>query len=286
VVVRIFDFKADGAFVQDAAQKWGQPSVMDKSGFMFVQPVGDFITIGQGEPIPLAKRHLIGGKLYDLKVAADGSSITYWPAPDGKCGKIEVPKIPSLKSLVILGDQGAYDLVACGTSEIPVGKYKFCYGLIAQGTQTLAISFAEWAKEPIKLEIVEGKNAPKIGPPFAFDWKPVMSMGRLLIDANYWHIVGAGGESYREIQYSQWYPHVAFMEGDKILQTVDKPSDLYKEAGVPFPKGMTDANGKVAMAANVPILGRVATTLTLKEVLANQSRYSDRNRSNKDSSVK
>lgn len=276
VVVRIFDDNADGVFAQDAVQKWGGPAVLNRTSFVSVQPIGDMIAIGQGEPIPLTKRHLIGGKLYELKVAADGSTVTYWPAPDGKSGKIDLPKIPSLKSLVIIGDQGAYDLVTCGTSEIPAGKYKFCYGLIAQGKQTMAISFDTF-KEPVALEIVEGKNAPKVGPPFTFDWKPLASRGRLLIDASYWHIVGAGGESYREIQGSAWwYPRVAFMEGEKILQTVDKYSDLYKDSGVPFPKGMTDANGKVAMAANVPILGRVATTLTLKEVMANQPRDSDR----------
>ena len=123
IPVRLIDDDMDGKFSQKASGRSG----------------GDAILIGaSSSAVPLREVHRIGKHLYRLKAASDGSSIDYERMDDTAIGQVNaVFPANTLRSLVLVGKDCAFDVKTDGLAGIPGGDYKLAYGVVSRSAATL-----------------------------------------------------------------------------------------------------------------------------------------------------
>jgi hypothetical protein len=204
--VRILDDNMDGAFSQKP------------SGFG-----GDAILIGSSRSaIPLRGVHRIGKDLYRLKVASDGTSIDYERLSDTAVGQVKA-KFPanSLKSLVLIGSDCAFDVKTDGDLGIPAGTYKLAYGLVSRSATTL--KFRPGMSTP-KYEIQDGMiNTLRIGAPVRLDFAASYRAGKVGLSANAVSVVGSGSEIYGPLDFTRGGdarpPTVTMLSGRRVASS-------------------------------------------------------------------
>lgn len=214
VNVRLIDENLDGQITQDGK---------------------DAIVIGQSQYAqPLLKQHMIGNAMFDLTVAADGTSIEFTKQAT-KLAQIEVPllKAPSVGCLIMVDQESgrAVDLVT-NKAGIPSGSYKLCYGTIGQGKDQLMIrpgggspamalgssqtSIASPSTYEIKDDVV---NVLKLGPTFKVAFQAFFNSAKneVTVSPRMMAVEGAGKESYNVNINGLKAPQIAFMEGNKQI---------------------------------------------------------------------
>ncbi|MBT3198461.1 MAG: hypothetical protein HN350_00960 [Phycisphaerales bacterium] len=206
IPVRILDDNMDGKFTQN------------KSRFS-----SDAIMIGSSpSAIPLRKTHRIGKHIYQLTVAADGTSIDYKRVDDAKLGRV-ITKFSSsmLKSLVLVGSDSAYDIKTDGLAGIPAGDYKLAYGLIGRGSKKLSFKPSTLTPDyPITADMV---NTLRIGPPARVDFDASYRGGKVQLSAYDVKVLGAGSEIYGPIDFTRKGntkpPQIIILNGRKIASS-------------------------------------------------------------------
>ena len=186
IPVRILDDNMDGKFTQTASKH-----------------SGDAILIGRStSAIPLKKMHRIGKHIYNLTVAADGSSIEYKRVDDLKFGQVKTA-LPSslLSSLVLVGADCAYDVKTDGMIGIPEGTYQLAYGLVGRSSSKLSIKPGRTTPQyPVVAGMI---NTLRIGKPIRLDFAASYRGGKVELSAYNVRVVGAGGEIYGPIDFTK-----------------------------------------------------------------------------------
>jgi hypothetical protein len=164
---------------------------------------GDAILIGRsGAAIPLRSLHRIGKDLYRLKVAPDGSSIDYERVDDAAIGQVRaIFPANTLKSLVLVSRDSAFDVKTDGVAGIPAGTYSLMYGTVSRSAATLTFRPGETTP---KYDITNGMiNTLRIGKPLRVNFLASYSKGKVGLSASAVSIVGSGSEIYGPLNFNQ-----------------------------------------------------------------------------------
>ena len=206
IPVRILDDDMDGKFSQKPVGRGG-----------------DAILIGTSvAAVPLREIHRIGRHIYRLKVAEDGSSIEYKQLPDTPVGRVTATfPNSSLKSLVLVGENSAFDVKTDGRMGIPGGTYKLAYGVVARSTSSL--TFHPSRATP-KYDIKGGMiNKLRIGSPIRLNFVASSGKGKIGLSASTVSIVGSGDEVYGPLNFSRGGnvrpPTVTLLNGRKVASS-------------------------------------------------------------------
>ncbi len=261
VDIRLFDVAMHGKFSQEGADKWKLHYGHHQPHAFVRMPQSEMISIGNNLAIPLAKRHLIGDKLYDLKVEPDGTAITFTPVKDVRFGKVEIPpEFAAMKFLAFAGDEGCYDLVACKKTGIPVGTYKPCFGHIAKGDFDLRIRFDSYYPD---LKIAEGSNPVKLSTPCKVCDCPTIGDGKVNFNGVGVAFTGSNGEIYFN-GFTYLLKEALLVSGNKILQR----NAHFGFDGLTLPKGDPQDDLKVVITCTkVPNMGTLNAIWTVKELM-------------------
>ena len=207
IPVRLMDDDMDGKFSQKS------------SGFSG----GDAILIGaSSSAVPLREVHRIGKKLYRLKVASDGSSIDYELMGDTAIGQVKaVYPNNILKSLVLVGENSAFDVNIDGKAGIPGGDYKLAYGVVSRSAATL--TFKPGMATPT-YGIQNGMvNTLRIGLPIRLEFAASYKAGKVGLSAGAVSVVGSGSETYGPINFTRTGnarpPTVTMLNGNKVVSS-------------------------------------------------------------------
>jgi len=205
VPVRLLDDNMDGKFTQTSSARTG----------------GDAILIGSSSSaIPLRKIHRIGKNIYRLRVAEDGSSIDYERLDDTEMGLVKaVFPASSLKSLVLVGSDSAFDVKTDGLAGIPAGSYSLAYGTVGRSASSL--SFKPGRTTP-QYDIQAGMiNTLRIGSPVRLEFGASLRAGKVGLSANAVSVVGSGSEVYGPLDFTKGGnakpPQVIMLNGRKVV---------------------------------------------------------------------
>ncbi len=173
----------------------------DNQDGIFTQNGNDAILTGsRSTALPLMKRHRIGKEFYELTVSGDGGTIEYVQLKDVQMGKVKLPlKSSILRSCVLWGSKGSYDLKACRTNGIPAGKYRLCFGVL-KGKEDIAFS-PDPQVNPKYTIAADSTNKLPLGTPIKVHFSAQLAGSKLTISPGF-KLVGAGGEVYRPIALS------------------------------------------------------------------------------------
>ncbi|MCP4375523.1 MAG: hypothetical protein GY794_05025 [bacterium] len=203
--VRLLDDNMDGKFTQTAAQ------------------AGDAILIGRSTvAIPLRSIHRIGRNFYRLKVASDGSSIDYERMDDTTVGEVRaIFPANTLKSLVLVGKDSAFDVKIDGKAGIPAGTYSLLYGIVSRSAATLTF---RPGRETPKYEITGDMiNTLRIGKPIRVNFNASYSKGKIELSAGGVSIVGSGSEIYGPLNFNRdgnlRLPQVTILNGRRPVSS-------------------------------------------------------------------
>jgi len=194
--VRLFDDNLDGEFTQDGK---------------------DAIAVGRAlVAMPLGRTHQIGRDICDLTVAKDGTSIQATPRTDVKLGVVETPISPALlKSLILIGRGGVYDVKTSGKAGVPAGDYWLAFGVLAGGGRTMPFVPTQGRlKYPVTAGMI---NRLRIGPPTAMRFTATISGDKITINPYALRIVGSGGERYLNTIKDLGKPTVYLLAGSRIM---------------------------------------------------------------------
>lgn len=199
VPVYILDDDLDGEFSQSGSSR-------------------DAILIGSTPlAIPLRKQHKIGNNFYRLEVAADGTSITWTQLVDVSVGVVRTSfSSRALKGLVLVGEDSAYDVKACGSGGIPAGDYQLAFGVVGGKSLTVLRPGKSALTYPIQGEMI---NMLRIGAPLRVNFKATI-VGRKVSVSAWMSILGAGNEVYGPFDYSSGgnaRPKVTIVAGSKTV---------------------------------------------------------------------
>ncbi len=194
--VRIFDDNLDGTFTQDGK---------------------DAIALGRSVvAMPLTKTHQIGKDICNVTVAADGTTIEGEARSSVELGVVVAPISPRLlKSLVLIGREGAYDVTVSGKTGLPAGKYRLAFGVLSSGNRTMPfVPGRENTTYPITGGMI---NRLRIGPPAELRFTPVVSGEKITINPYTLSIVGSGGEKYLASTKDLGRPTVYLVAGTRTV---------------------------------------------------------------------
>ncbi|MDP6047671.1 MAG: hypothetical protein QGG25_18815, partial [Phycisphaerae bacterium] len=207
VPVRILDDNMDGKFSQMPSQ------------------FGDAIMIGSSaSAIPLRRVHRIGKYIYRLKVAEDGSSIDYERMDDVELGLVNATfPSNSLKSLVLVSKDAAFNIKTDGRAGIPAGTYKLAYGTV--GRSTAGLLFKPGRTTPdyeIQAKMV---NTLRIGSPVRMDFAASFRAGKVRLSARDVVLIGSGSEIYGPLNFTKGGnakpPKVIMLNGRRVVSASD-----------------------------------------------------------------
>lgn len=208
IPVRILDDDLDGKFNQKPSGRGG-----------------DAILIGNSSAaIPLRQVHKIGKDFYRLKVSQDGSSIDYQRLDDTAVGRVEATfPTDTLKALVLVSEDSAFDMRTDGASGIPAGKYKLSYGVVS--TASALLTFRPSGTTP-DYDIQAGMiNTLRIGKPVRLAFGANYRAGKIGLSAGAVWVVGSGTEIYGRLNFNKGGnvrpPRVSILDGDKTISTAN-----------------------------------------------------------------
>jgi len=207
IPVRLIDDDMDGKFSQKASGRSG----------------GDAILIGaSSSAVPLREVHRIGKHLYRLKAASDGSSIDYERMDDTAIGQVNaVFPANTLRSLVLVGKDCAFDVKTDGLAGIPGGDYKLAYGVVSRSAATL--TFKPGMATPT-YNIQDGMvNTLRIGQPIRLEFAASYRAGKVGLSANAVSVVGSGSEIYGPMNFTRTGnakpPVVTMLNGKQVVSS-------------------------------------------------------------------
>ena len=180
--IRVLDDNLDGVITQD-----GQDSVVfGKSRFA----------------MPLGKVHWISDAYYKLDVLDDGAGAGVAKLQNPTPARVEVPiKGSRLRHLYMISSEGdVCDFAAGVRRDVPAGRYRLAYGIVAKGKQAVVM---EPDKRALEYEIEVGKvNRIRIGPPAKVQFSTEFAASERKFSVRpVFEIVGSGGEVY-DLSYS------------------------------------------------------------------------------------
>ena len=206
VPVRILDDDMDGKFSQKAAGRGG-----------------DAILIGKSTAaVPLREMHRIGKELYRLKVAEDGSSIDYERMADTAVGQVRaIFPANTMKSLVLVGKDSAFDVRTDGAAGIPADTYKLVYGVVSRSAATLTFRPGKTTPD---YEIQAGMiNTLRIGKPIWLAFGAAYRGGTVRLSAGSVWLMGSGAEIYGPLNFTRGGnvrpPRVSMLNGTKLISS-------------------------------------------------------------------
>jgi hypothetical protein len=206
VPVRILDDNMDGKFTQGSSGS-----------------SGDAIMIGSSaSAIPLRQVHRIGKYIYRLKVAEDGSSIDYQRMDDAELGLVNaIFPANSLKSLVLVGKDAAFDVKTDGLAGIPAGTYKLAYGTVSRGSAALVFKPSRATPDyEIQAKMV---NTLRVGSKVRMDFGASFRGGKVGLAARDVMVIGSGSEIYGPLDFTEGGnakpPRVIMLSGRRVLSS-------------------------------------------------------------------
>ncbi len=206
IPVRIIDDNMDGKFSQ-------KPS---KGG-------GDAILIGGSTAaIPLREVHRIGKDFYRLKVAPDGSSIDYERMADTAVGQVRaIFPANTLKSLVLVGKDSAFDVRTDGAAGIPAGSYRLSYGVVSRSAATLTFRPGQGTPQ---YDIQDGMiNTLRIGKPVRLNFVASYGNNKIGLSAPNVSVLGSGSEIYGPLNFTEGGnlrpPKVTILNGTRVVSS-------------------------------------------------------------------
>jgi hypothetical protein len=185
----------------------------------------DAIAIGRSRlALPLSKMHKIGGAHYRLELSAQGESLTLEPAPDLALGVVELPRTMRNVPVVIVSDEGAYEVSEDGKRGIPAGDYRLSYGVLGRGAKVVVFRppldsktkqpTADALVYPVQADMI---NALRIGAPVRVLFNAQYTENEIKVAPSF-AFRGAGGERYDfELAGGFGKPKIALTEGDRQL---------------------------------------------------------------------
>ncbi|MDP6542689.1 MAG: hypothetical protein QGH60_01785 [Phycisphaerae bacterium] len=204
--VRILDDDMDGKFSQTGSARGG-----------------DAILIGSSSAaVPLRAMHRIGKNIYRLKVASDGSSIDYELVADTAVGQVRAMfPANTMKSLVLVGRDCAFDVKTDGVAGIPAGPYLLAYGVVSSSATTL--TFRPGRGTP-QYDIKDGMiNTLRIGKPVRVNFAASYGKGKVGLSASMVSIVGSGSEVYGPLDFTKGGnirpPTVTMLNGRRVASS-------------------------------------------------------------------
>lgn len=206
IPIRILDDDMDGKFSQKASGRGG-----------------DAILIGSStSAVPLRTMHRIGKDIYRLKVAADGSSVDYERVADTALGQVTAMfPANTMKALVLVGKDCAFDIKTDGVAGIPAGPYMLAYGVVSRSAA--ALTFRPGRTTP-QYDIKDGMiNALRIGKPVRVDFAASYGKGKVGLSAGAVSIVGSGSEIYGPLDFTKGGnirpPTVTMLNGKRVASS-------------------------------------------------------------------
>jgi len=206
--VRILDDNMDGQFNQTPK----------------VQSFGDAIQIGSSSSaMPLRAIHRIGKHIYRLKVASDGSSIDYERLEDVELGQVKAtfPR-NSLRSLIMVGKDSAFDIKTDGLAGIPGGTYRLAYGAVGRSAAS-GLTFKPSTATPNYDIQPQMMNTMRIGTPLRLDFSADIRGGKVGLSAYNVKVMGSGSEVYGPIDFTRGGnakpPTVTMLNGRRVVSS-------------------------------------------------------------------
>jgi len=206
IPIRILDDDMDGKFSQKASGRGG-----------------DAILIGRStSAVPLRAMHRIGKDIYRLKVAADGSSVDYERVAETALGQVNaIFPANTMKALVLVGRDCAFDIKTDGLAGIPAGPYMLAYGVVSRSAATL--TFRPGRATP-QYDIKDGMiNTLRIGKPVRVDFAASYGKGKVGLSAGAVSIVGSGSEIYGPLDFTKGGnirpPTVTMLNGRRVASS-------------------------------------------------------------------
>lgn len=189
----------------------------------------DAIVVGKRakKAVPLGNYFLHDEKLYQIKIALNGSSIQVKEMPGVKFGtaKLEVEKLRAKPSYVVIRNLDTYKGALFDISQerrgldVPAGKYEIAYGVIEQGKgrRIQKIQILKGKSEPFEI-VADEEHEVVIGGPFEFDdFVFSGAAGRFLLEAATIKVYGTSGELYTLFYDEPPLPTVAVRSGNRVV---------------------------------------------------------------------
>ena len=245
--IRVLDDNVDGIYGSPALA-YGHIG-LTKDNF---QPEMDSVVIGKSKhALPWSEYQQIEGVWYRMEIANGGTRLTATPQnlPTGSL-KLKY-KGPEASFLIVRGENTYentfFDLSSAKSVEVPVGRYRFYYGMVSKGKkkQLLKALILPSAAMPIWTVSEAGMEVEvELGSPFGFDWKAEVADRSVTVIGQSVCVTGVGGERYERVWGAVSRPAVSYREkgakrGSKgeemdIIQDQDALYKSWKAAWFPI----------------------------------------------------
>lgn len=174
----------------------------------------DAVQIGRARhAIPLGRVIALKGKLYHLKVDADGdtASVQEYAGPTGTMDMTRNFRAPSaLQYAVVQNGESYFDLCERGAQTLPAGKYVLVRGRLERGRKSVEIVRGEMKE--IELA-ADAALEPEWGPPVRIEFKARLSDDKLHIDATL-RFFGQLGEEYVNFENMIMAPEIKVLSSE------------------------------------------------------------------------